>query len=265
MTLPPLNLQVPPFTDRLPAPLVFRTASVPADAAYPKHRHPWGEFVFSLSGVMEVQVGKRHYLAPSQYGLWLPPNVEHQGLNRYATCHSSLYVDASAAELLPKNTCALIVTPLMRALLMHLHQYPPMLPYSEPESRLLQVLLDQLVSAECAGSYLPTSTDPLLGKVLQTLEHNPGDTRSIAELAKAHHTTERTLMRHSQRDLGMPLAEWRQRLRIVKSMPRLEAGEKVESIALDLGYASASAFIAMFRRLMGTTPDEYRKNAPENL
>ena len=46
-------------------------------------------------------------------------------------------------------------------------------------------------------------------------------------------------MRRCQRDLGMPLAEWRQRLKIVKSMPRLEAGEKVESIALDLGYASA--------------------------
>jgi AraC-like DNA-binding protein len=43
-------------------------------------------------------------------------------------------------------------------------------------------------------------------------------------------------------------------------MPLLEAGDKVESIALDLGYASSSAFIAMFRRLMHITPDEYRKN-----
>jgi AraC-like DNA-binding protein len=33
----------------------------------------------------------------------------------------------------------------------------------------------------------------------------------------------------------------------------------VETIALDLGYGSASAFIAMFKRLAGTTPDEYRK------
>ena len=48
---------------------------------------------------------------------------------------------------------------------------------------------------------------------------------------------------------------------VVKALPRLEAGEKVEAIAFDLGYASVSAFIAMFRRLMGVTPDAFRKGA----
>jgi AraC-like DNA-binding protein len=33
----------------------------------------------------------------------------------------------------------------------------------------------------------------------------------------------------------------------------------VETIGLDLGYSSASAFISMFRKMMGTTPDEYRR------
>ena len=56
----------------------------------------------------------------------------------------------------------------------------------------------------------------------------------------------------------MPLSEWRQRLRIVAAMKRLESGIKVESITLDLGYGSASSFIAMFKKLMGVTPDEYR-------
>ena len=39
----------------------------------------------------------------------------------------------------------------------------------------------------------------------------------------------------------------------------LEHGLKVETIGLHLGYSSASAFIGMFREMMGTTPDEYRK------
>jgi AraC-like DNA-binding protein len=56
----------------------------------------------------------------------------------------------------------------------------------------------------------------------------------------------------------MPLAAWRQRLRVLRALPMLDEGRKVEAIALDLGYAGASAFIAMFRRLMGTTPDDYR-------
>jgi AraC-like DNA-binding protein len=97
--------------------------------------------------------------------------------------------------------------------------------------------------------------------VLRLLQAQPGDNRALPELARAAHTTERTLMRRAQRDLGMSLAEWRQRLRVVKAMPLLEAGQTVETIALDLGYGSASAFITMFKRLMGSTPDEFRKRA----
>jgi AraC-like DNA-binding protein len=113
-------------------------------------------------------------------------------------------------------------------------------------------------SSSC-GCYLPGSDDVVLDAVLCALDEHPGDERSLSELAATFHSTERTLSRRCQRDLGMSFAEWRQRLRVVKAMPRLAAGEKVESIALDLGYASASAFIVMFRRMTGVTPDEHRR------
>jgi transcriptional regulator GlxA family with amidase domain len=180
-------------------------------------------------------------------------------LNRYAACHCSLYVSEPLARALPDVTCALVVSPLVKSLLEHLRQHPVQPPYPDQVCRMLQVLVDQLAAADCAGSYLPTSEDPLLGRVLAMIEADPGDNCSLAELASSVNSTERTLMRRAQRDLGMSLSEWRQRLRVVKAMPLLEAGAKVESIALDLGYGSASAFIAMFRRLTNTTPDEYRK------
>lgn len=253
------HLHLPPFTEALPAPIFFRTACMPAEATYPQHRHAWGEFVYSFSGVMEVKLSDRHYLAPPQYGIWLPPDVEHVGMNRYEACHCSLYIARPFSDQLPDTTCALSVSPLLRALLDHLRQHPPGLPRTKHEERLLQVVVDQLAAAPCAGSYLPTSDDPLLGPVLSALEANPADNRSLLELARTANTTERTLMRRCQRDLGMSFAEWRQRLRVVKAMPLLEAGHKVEAIALDLGYATASAFITMFRRMTKITPDEFRK------
>lgn len=121
------------------------------------------------------------------------------------------------------------------------------------------MVVDQLHGAKMAGSYLPSSSDPLLEPLLLVLQENPADPRSLAELAALVHTTERTLLRRCQSELGMTLGEWRQRLCVLRAMPRLEQGDTVESIALDLGYSSASAFIAMFRRLMGSTPDEYRR------
>lgn len=245
----------------LPAPIMFRSAVTPAEGIYPQHQHPWGEFVYSFRGVMEVKVADHHYLAPPQYGVWLPPDVGHVGLNRYEAHHCSLYIAPPQCAALPRTPCALTVSPLVRALLEHLQQQPAGVPDTEPEERLLQVLVDQLARAPCAGSYLPTSEDPALATVLHMLQAQPGDNRSVPELAHAAHTTERTLMRRCQRDLGMSLAEWRQRLRVVKAMPLLEAGQTVETIALDLGYGSASAFIAMFKRLAGATPDEFRKGA----
>jgi AraC-like DNA-binding protein len=255
------TLHQPPYRDALPAPIVFRTASMPAQASYPQHRHAWGEFVYSFSGVMEVKLADRHYIAPPQYGIWLPPEVEHRGLNREAAMHSSLYVSAALCAGLPRAACALSVSPLMRALLEHLREHPPGLPPTPEAQRLMQVLVDQLAHAPSVGSYLPQAKDALLAAVLQALDANPADGRSLAELAAAFHTTERTLGRRCRRELGMPFAEWRQRLRVVKAL--LAAGEKVEAIALDLGYAGASAFIAMFRRMTGVTPDEHRRRLRE--
>lgn len=256
------QLRIPPkYSGMLPAPIFFRTADLPAETIYPQHQHAWGEFVYSFSGVMEIKLADRHYLAPPQYGIWLPPNLEHIGQNRYEASHCSLYLAHELCAVLPSTACALTVSPLMRAILDHLRLHPPALPQTDEDERLLRVLVDQLALAPCAGSYLPTSDDPLLGSVLHMLESQPGDNRSLSELARAVNTTERTLTRRCQRDLGISFAEWRQRLRVVKALPLLEAGRTVETIAFDLGYGSASAFIAMFRRLMGITPDEFRKGS----
>lgn len=253
------KLEIPLSSAHLPAPIMFRSAVVPAEGLYPQHQHAWGEFVYSFSGVMEIKVAGRHYLAPPQYGVWLPPDVEHVGLNRYEAHHCSLYIARQHCTAFPASACALTVSPLVRALLGHLRQQPTGVPANAQDARLLQVVLDQLEQAPRAGSYLPSSDDPALAAVLRMLQTQPGDNRTLPELAHATHTTERTLMRRAQRDLGMSLAEWRQRLRVVKAMPLLEANQTVETIALDLGYSSASAFITMFKRLVGATPDEFRR------
>lgn len=261
---PPATCDVP-YTTTLPAPIVFRTAHIPPQASYPRHRHPWGEFTYSFSGVIEVRLDQQDYLAPPHYGVWCPPNVEHRGSTRQETLHSSLYVSAELCDCMPQTTCTLAVSPLVRAMLEHLRQHPHALPPTESEQRLMRVLVDQLSQADRVSTYLPQADDPTLQAILNALEAHPGDDRSVAELARAFHTTERTLIRRCQRDLGMTLSDWRQRLRIVKALPRLDAGEKVETIALDLGYANASAFITMFRRLTGTTPAQLRTrvNGPE--
>ncbi|WP_286236984.1 AraC family transcriptional regulator [Neptuniibacter halophilus] len=234
---------------------------MPEDTIYPPHGHHWGEFVYSFSGVLELQAEGAEFRVPPNFGLWLPPETEHKGVNRYASFHCSLYIDAELARTkgMPASTCALTINTMLRAMLNHLRLSPPRPPYSAEESRLLEVMLDQLITAPSAGSYLPDSADPQLANLLAFLEQNPGNNQPLKQLAEQFGSTERTLARKAQRDLGMPLSEWRQRLKVIRAMQQLQAGATVETIALDLGYSTASAFIAMFRRLLDMTPDEYRR------
>ena len=87
----------------------------------------------------------------------------------------------------------------------------------------------------------------------------PEDHRSLAQWAASVHMTERTLARHCQRELGMGLGEWRQRMRYLLAIDALEAGLSVQQIAYDLGYSTPSAFIAMFQREAGTSPEQFRR------
>lgn len=257
----PARTRMQPFDGISPMPIHFRYDVIRAASGYHAHQHDRGEFYYSFCGVMNIKTGAQHFLAPPQYGLWLPPGTAHECTSLHGTSFCALYIDAALVGHLPANPCALTIEPLVRALLEHLRGVPEHQLRNSETQRLLQVLLDQLAQAPCSGSYLPGSTHPVLAPLLQTLQANPADDRSLAELAQQAHISERTLMRYCRKELGMSLAEWRQRLRIIKAMGMLEAGDKVESIALDLGYASASSFIAMFRKATGTTPGELRQNA----
>ncbi len=55
----------------------------------------------------------------------------------------------------------------------------------------------------------------------------------------------------------MTFGSWRQRLRLLTAIARLADGRPVTAIAYDLGYESPSAFVAMFRRELGTPPGRY--------
>lgn len=246
----------------LPHPIFLQLRSMPENTIYPSLRHPWGEFVFSFTGVLEMRAEGKEFRIPPSFGLWHPPGTEHHGGNSKASDHCSLYIDKELAiqRGMPEQACALTINPMLRAMLNHLRLNAPRLPYSLQQNKLLDVILDQLVVAPAAGSYLPDSSDPTLAKVLSYMKSNPGDNSSFKALAEKFGTSERTLARKAQRDLGIALSEWRQRLKVMRAIPMLQDGASIESVALDLGYSTASAFIVMFRRLLNTTPDEYRKN-----
>ena len=57
----------------------------------------------------------------------------------------------------------------------------------------------------------------------------------------------------------MTFGAWRHRQRLITALEFLAYGESVTNIAFEVGYESASSFVAAFREMFGTTPARYFK------
>jgi AraC-like DNA-binding protein len=245
--------------------IVSRSAWLPANSITSRSLAECGEFIYSFSGLLEVDVGGYCYLVPHQYGVWLPPELKRSSFNRQHARHVSIYLPKVICALLPTEHCALEVDTLLRALLAEVFNSSDRDEQSDAEKRLLRVLVDRLVRAKSSGSYLPHSADPIFGSLLTQLKQNPYDQRTFSDLAISLNMSERTLARRCQRDLGMTFLEWRQRLMVVESLAMLQQGQTIEAISLVLGYKTASSFISMFRKLTHMTPNEYRREEEQCL
>jgi AraC-like DNA-binding protein len=203
-------------------------------------------------------------LSPAQYALWIPPYTEHVSFAHGETIYRSAYVSLACSARMPVHACIVNVGPVLRAVLDNLAARDIRTPETDADRHLAQVVLDMILDADNhVQHYLPHAASAGLNRVLASLHECPGDRRTTAEIAAAVHMTARTLERKCQRELGMTLNDWRQRLKLTHAIERLAAGDTVQHIAITLGYGTSSAFIAMFRRVVGTTPEQYRKNAGE--
>jgi AraC-like DNA-binding protein len=127
----------------------------------------------------------------------------------------------------------------------------------EAQQRVCTVILDELAVAPPEQLDLPLPANKRLRKIAQAIEADPADPRSLEEWAQWAAIAPRTLTRNFAAETGMPFSTWRQRARLIRSLEMLAAGYAVTTIAIELGYDSLSAFIAMFKRELGVTPSKY--------
>jgi AraC-like DNA-binding protein len=158
---------------------------------------------------------------------------------------------------LPDRCQVVDMPPLLRELILKAIALPALYDEASAEGRLMQVILDQVETLEIAPLHLPLPRHPRLAPILDALLLHPQDDRDLDTWGRQLGASGRTLARLFQRETGMTFRAWRQQARLLAALSRLAAREPVSTVALDLGYDSLSAFIAMFRRATGTTPGRY--------
>ena len=104
--------------------------------------------------------------------------------------------------------------------------------------------------------------DPVVGTALRMLHADPARGWTVAELAGATGVSRAALARRFTELVGEPpmsyLTGWR--LALAADLLR-EPGATVAAVAHQVGYATAFAFSAAFKRVRGLSPRDYRTTA----
>ncbi|MDB1126163.1 AraC family transcriptional regulator [Vibrio algarum] len=222
------------------------------------HAHEWGQLQVVTGGSLEIIAEETRFIAPPHLAVWVPARAVHYTFNRRPLTYCSINIDSDKSSSMPAHTCLVSVTPIVTAIIEDFRKRSVNVAKTTPDKRLVNVLLDQLYISKEQNHFLPNSHHKMLQPILAALERDPTDSASLKIWASRVHTTERTLARYCQIELGMSFTEWRIRSKYLHSMTLLKSGMSVKEVALTLGYQQASPFIAMFKKYAGETPEQYK-------
>ena len=223
----------------------------------PEHFHPEHQLVYASAGVMTVHTRQGVWVVPPMRAVWIPARTPHRISMSGRVSMRTLYFLPKLARNLPTRCLVMNVSPLLRELILHTCAFKRLNRRFPAQKRLIEVIVDQLETIRSIPLQLPHPADARALRVVENLSADPSESRTLEKLCRDCGASKRTVERIFLRETKMTFRKWRQQLRLLRSMELLASGEKVTSAALEAGYASTSAFIAMFRRELGTTPLQY--------
>lgn len=237
-------------------PVVGYTEMV-TDAVCISHSHPRAQLIYATSGVMNVVVNNQIWVVNPLQGLWIPGHTEHQVTFQKDVNLYSVYVDPSFMDGLPKVSFSFDISVFLKQLVFKIISFGTDGNITSPKRRIIDVFLDELALIEPSATFLPTTNHERLQKVVQLLLNDVASKNTIEYYADISFMSSKTLSRLFIKELGMNFSDWRTRLKLLEAIKRLGEKQSIKEIALDLGYETASAFILMFKKHLGTTPANY--------
>jgi AraC-like DNA-binding protein len=253
--------------DHLPrsnAPIVTLTHDYAAGHVIAPHFHDRDQLIFASRGVMTVTTDDGAWVVPMHRAVWIPAKTGHTVAMSGCVAMRTLYLRPGLAASLPRECCVINVPALLKELILHACACGSLQRRVSPQSHLIDVILDQLRVIQLAPLQLPLPDDPRAIRVADLLRADPSDRRPLAIISRHSGASTRTIERLFVDSTGMTFGKWRQQLRLMQAMRLLGGGAKVTLAALEAGYSTPSAFIAAFRKALGTTPTRYFQDAPSN-
>ena len=258
------TIRSPDELQTVPRPIVAWAGRYANGEEIPPHTHPRAQLLYAVEGVMRVLTPNSVWTIPSQRALWVPPNVEHHSFMMSDLEMRTLYVSPDAPVALGQECRAISVSNLLRELILGLLEEPAEYPLQGRGEYLSRLILMEINRAATHAVEIPWPQDRRLQTVCHLIMNANGANRTIEDLVEEAGASARTLIRLFPKETGLKYGQWVQQVQIAEAICRLGRGESIARISDVLGYASPSAFSAMFKRTFGVSPNQYLQIGREN-
>jgi AraC-like DNA-binding protein len=230
------------------------TFAMPAGTVFDWHTHDDHQLAWASNGVLTVRSGSEAWVLPPSRALWIPAGVRHETLSEGVATMRTAYVRTDSCSITWTTCTPVVVTPLVAELLRYLEGDDL---DATHRSHGEELLVDLLRPVPTLSFDVRMPTDDRALRVATALVDDPADDRTLAAWGEDVGASSRTLARAFITETGLPFARWRALIRLQRAMNALGAKEPVADVARTVGYESASAFVAAFRRETGITPARY--------
>lgn len=224
---------------------------------YDWHQHARGQVFCVEAGMIQVRTPHGSWLLPPHRAGWIPPNIPHEVRVSGALTGWSLLITPHGGRRLPKQPCVIGISEVLHALVRRAENWDKHALLAPEQVRIAAVIIDEIRRAPHESLHIPMPADARLARVAQAILEDPGSPRTLEDWAQWGAMSARTLRRRILSETGLSFAQWRQQAQLGHALEMLAHGASVTDVSDQLGYASPSNFIAMFRRAFGDSPAHY--------
>lgn len=244
-----------PF-EHTPMPMAAMAIDYPHGTRLASHSHRRAQLLYAIEGVMIIATETGRWVVPPTRGVWLEAGLEHTVQMSGAVKMRTVFVEPGLATM-PEASCVIDISPLVRELILAAIDIPLDYRADSRDARLMHLLLDELTALPVLPLYLPWPKDTRLAQICERIMHQPDNGATVTDWANEAGMSSKTFQRQFARETGITFGRWRQQARLLRALDALAHGHKIVSVALDHGYASQSAFAAMFKRHFGVSPSAF--------
>src|SRR3984885_4524273 len=214
---------------------VVRTsaANLKAAAVLPNHAHEWHQLIY-------VSAGIRHgirFVVDSAF--------------------RTAYFRPDWTDNYPTGCTVVSVSALLRELILRTIKIGKLDRRHPLETAIAALIVSELQVSGARSLSLKQPTSEAMCRAARLMTKRSPQTATVSSLASAVGAGTRTFERQFFAETGMTPGRWRQHQAMLTGLESLAGGTAIKIVAAQSGYRTASAFIAAFRKIFGTTPGSY--------